>query len=179
MKATLLELTRMGLLNSPSAEVYQTWTRGLSDLSERDIKSGLIKARDFTGYFCLPAFRGLCKVSPEDFGLPTVDEAYREVSKLGGDRIRECSHPAIYHAFHECGAWEMDRATAQEHRKLFYYYYPVVCNRIINGENLTMPVPVAIAEKSEVPLSPEDQEAERKAASEKLDRIKQILKGQL
>lgn len=166
----------MGLLNSPSAELYMTWSRGLRDLSERQIKHGILRSRDFTGFFNLPTFRELCHISPKDFGLPDCRSAYKECFD-GGWRIdRSWSHPAVYHAAISTGTYEMQNLSEDKLWPLFKYNYELIVDRVVNGEEITLPIKKAIPSKIDTPKSEEQLNEFKKKSIEALESLKMLFK---
>lgn len=156
LKETLLSLTNMRLLTDPSPQVYQTWTDGLADLPEAAIRFGLERARDFTGFFTLPAFRELCKVSPQVLGLASAKHAYMEACNKDLPWERQTwSHPAVYYAARETGRFELHSFTEREAFPLFKANYEIMCSRVLNGEQLTMPLNRMLPESVPNPTSPE------------------------
>jgi hypothetical protein len=146
----------MGLLNNPTPEVYQTWARGLSDLSDRQIKVGLAKALSHTGYFTLPIFRELCKPKPEDFGLPEVKKAYIEACMAPSPKAKhKWSHPAVYHAGKATGWFELATFAEDQIYPRFKTFYAEMCDRVMNGEKLDAPMIEALPDKVTVILTPE------------------------
>jgi hypothetical protein len=158
LKAILQELTRMNLLNSVSAEVYKTWARGLSDLSEKEIKRGLLKARDFKGYFSLPSFREICKsIDLHDYGLPDERRAYEEACLKPSPKDRQqWSHAAVYHAGRLTGWHELHAMETEKIFPRYAYNYRMLCDRIAAGENINIDVPQAIPEKISRTLTVEE-----------------------
>lgn len=164
----------MGLLNSPSAELYKTWTRGLYDLSERQIKHGVLKARDFIGFFNLPTFRELCRISPEELGIPDCRAAYLECFAGGWRTERTWSHPVVYHTARNTGSYEMQSMSEEKLYPLFKYNYDALVKRAIDGEVLELPIQKVIPAKIEVPKTPDEIEAQKLKAQEVMDNLKKL-----
>jgi len=151
----------MGLMNKPTPELLQTWAAGLSDLSEGQIRMGLVNAKDFREYFNLPAFRDLCKVSPQALGLPEAKLAYIEACQKATPWERQgWSHAAVYAAARETGRFELHSLTEKEAFPLFKLNYEKMIERVVNGEDLNLPTQKVIAEKIPQFLTP-DQNKER------------------
>jgi hypothetical protein len=53
---------------------------------------------------------------------------------------QQWSHPAVYHAARETGRFELHSFTEREAFPLFQANYELMCGRVMNGENLSMPV---------------------------------------
>jgi hypothetical protein len=159
LKAVLTSLTIMGLINSPDREVYQIWGSGLADFSEGQIKRALIKARDFRGFFNLPAFREMCRIKPEDMGLPDTKKAYIEACMAPSPKAKhKWSHPAVYHAGKATGWFELATFPEDQIYTRFQAFYAEMCDRVMQGEKLDSPVMEALPEKVTVILTPEENE---------------------
>lgn len=145
------------LVSDPvGSTAYRQFESDMADLSDRQIEIGLERAKDFTGFFTTPTFRELCRVTPEDIGLPAVHAAYLEAAKADGPRdMLRWSHPAVYHAGRETGWFELRTGTEKEIYPLFKRNYEEICRRVMGGEQLDMPVQRALPSKVFVPASPE------------------------
>jgi len=147
----------MGLINSPDREVYQIWGSGLADFSEGQIKRALIKARDFRGFFNLPAFREMCRIKPENIGLPEVKKAYIEACMAPSPKAKhKWSHPAVYHAGLATGWFELATFPEDQIYSRFKTFYAECCDRVMAGEKLDAPMMEALPEKVTVILTPEE-----------------------
>jgi hypothetical protein len=147
----------MGLIHSPDRELYQTWAAALSDLTEAQIKLGVVKARDFNGFFNLPAFRELCRVSPEDLGLPDAKKAYTEACRAASPKAKQkWSHPAVYHAGVMTGWFELASFPEDQIYPRFKTFYTGLIDRVMKGEALDAPMMEALPEKVTVILEPEE-----------------------
>ena len=94
LRVIFKELIHMALLNNSSAALLETWARDLAEFSETQIKVGLMKSKDFTGYVTLPVFRELClsedvhdhpmyRALPKEVFVPASEEKVREsLSKI-------------------------------------------------------------------------------------------------
>jgi hypothetical protein len=124
-----------------NAEVFKQWRHDLSDLPAGAIRIGLERAKDFTDFFNIAAFRELCKASPQDLGLPTAKQAYIEACNkaLPWER-QKWSHAAVYHAARETGRFELHSFTEREAFPLFQANYEVMCGRVMSGAELNMPL---------------------------------------
>lgn len=141
-------------------EVSKTWLNALDRKSDAEIKIGLRKAESFTGFFSLPAFIDLCSIKPEDVGLPTSEEAWKEAGAHCHDtRNYKWSNIAVYKALLDFGVFDFRNMTNIERdKKRFYEVYAGVCRQYIeNGGKLDIDVPERIAHQPEVKSSPECQ----------------------
>jgi len=153
-------LARKSVTSPVGSTDYRIWERDLLDLSEAEIMKGVERAKDFTGYFDLPAFRAMCKTTPQELGLPDTRSAYDECFDGGFTLNRSWSHPAVYHAAKQTGSYEMQSMTNDDLYPLFKHNYKVLVDRVMNGESLEVPILKAIPAKIHTPLTPK-QEAER------------------
>lgn len=136
--------------------MYQTWARELADLTDRQIQMGLRKAKDFVGYFSLPAFRELCRISPADLGMPDAMTAMREACNAPFPKDRHSwSHPAVYLAGCAVGWFDMQNKTEKELFPIYDSAYDVLVKRVLAGEPLSMPVPKALPPKVYMPAKQE------------------------
>ncbi|WP_162500808.1 replication protein P [Modicisalibacter coralii] len=127
------------------------WLAELAHLPRRAIELGLQRCRDQvrdaarTGDEAWPpqplAFAGLCEPRPEDLGLPTVAQAWREASSHAHDPSGwRWSHEAVRLAGQAVGWWEIQHVMPSRVERLerrFAREYEALINRVMAGENLT------------------------------------------
>lgn len=144
--STLNMLKSMRLLNLTDADSYRVWERGLSDLTDAELRNGLVNARDCKEFFNLPTFRELCrKVDANKYGLPPARQAYEEACMAPAPKARQkWSHPAVYHAGVATGWHELSCTPTAQIFPRFEYHYAEMCRRVMAGEELTLPVVQAI-----------------------------------
>jgi len=126
------------------------------DSSER-LNIGLKKARDEGGdFFPSPAkFVAWCKPTPQDFGLPTFENAYREVcDKCGYVGHVEWSHAAVYHAISQVGIYDFRQMTHDKALSAFKNAYKLTVEAVMRGEALPQ-LPKVIERKEPVKASAE------------------------
>jgi hypothetical protein len=150
----------MKLLTESSPEslgkTYQTWAACLDDLPDAAIRMGMIRVRDFTGWLSVSTFRELCKVTAEDMGLASAKQAYIEACNKQMPWERQTwSSAAVYRAAVETGRFQLHTLTERECFPLFKANYEQMCDRVMNGENLDVPVRKMLAESVPNPTSPE------------------------
>lgn len=133
-----------------SADQSHAWAAALGGLTGQQIADGLtaLMARDDLASPderkwppSAPEFRALCeKRNPEDYGLPTEDQAYREACRRAhpaGPALEvEWSHPAVCHAALEIGFHSLCNLAANVSRKLFARNYQVACRMVMDGKPL-------------------------------------------
>jgi hypothetical protein len=145
------KLINWNLLHDPSAQVYKDWAEGLRDISDRHLSWGTRKAAKFTGYFTLGEFIKLCTVTAEDLNLPNVTRAFQQAATASTPKINQVyTHPIVYLAGVATGWFDISQG-GKEVFERYKYNYEVLVGRLIRGEELDMPVPVALpAKKHEV-----------------------------
>lgn len=116
---------------------------------------GMRKARASESPFwpSVGQFIAWCTPDDEDLGLPHARKAYHEACHFY--RTKQVSHPAVYAALQETGAWELAHLTERESWPLFESVYAVVVRRVLNGEDLAVEVPKPLPSPETIPLTPE------------------------
>lgn len=100
-------------------------------------------------------FLELCKPTAADYGLPTFEAAYREVSsKCGYVGHVEWSHPAVYHAITQVGIFDFGQMTHDKALSAFKNAYRLTVDAVMRGETLPE-VPKAIERKAPEKSQPE------------------------
>lgn len=128
------------------------WFRAFQEAgisTSQQIATGLRKARAEGGDFWpSPArFIAWCKPCAEDYGLPTFEAAYREVSrKCGYVGHVEWSHPVVYHAITQVGIYDFGRMSQDKALGAFKNAYKQTVEAVMRGETLPQ-VPKAIERK--------------------------------
>ena len=149
-------LSRRLVSDPVGSDSYKVFERDMMDLTDIQIRQGIAKAKDFTGFFTFPAFRELCRVSPADLGIPEMLTAMREACNARYPReSQKYSHPIVYLAGCAVGWFEMQNRTEKELIPLFDVAYSQLLRRLINGESLQMPVYKALPESVCVPATEE------------------------
>jgi hypothetical protein len=165
----------MGLISSTmDAGAIKIWCDGLMDMDSRMLKNGLIKARDFTGYMTLPAFRELCRFQPGDFGIPTVQDAFDLIYKTQMGRRGDLKHPVVYQAMIGAGTYELSNLSEKDAFRRFEYHYDCASKRFMAGEEMTLP-PEAIPEKIERPKTLQEILLAQAKAEEAIENLKKLL----
>lgn len=155
----------------PGSTAHRQFEHDMQDLREPALLRGLERARDFVGFFTTPTFRELCRMTPADFGLPDAITAMREACTAPYPKdAQRYSHPAVYLAGCAVGWFDMQNRTERELLPLFEHAYTVLCRRVMDGEQLDMPVRKALPAQVHVPASPEQAQAH-------LSRLKAMLGG--
>lgn len=148
---------------------YRVFENDMADLSDNELRNGMNKAKDFTGFFTFPAFRELCRIAPADLGLPDVRVAYVEAASAQGDKtVIPWSHPAVYWAGVETGWWDLANRTEHEIFPLFRQNYEIMVKRAMTGDALNVPTQKALPPKQFIPASKEK-------SMESISRLKAML----
>lgn len=89
-------------------------------------------------------FLALCKLTEEELGLPSLDNAYKEACyNSSPTAIRKWSHEAVHHAWKETGSHELSTLPQQQSKPIFERNYEITCRRILEGKPLVN-IPMAI-----------------------------------
>lgn len=161
-------LSRRLVTDPINSDAYRVFEMDMADLSEMQLMRGMEKSRDFVGFFTLPAFREMCRIRPEDYGIPDMREALFEACKAMPGH--QWSHPAVYHAAMAVGSFDLKSKTEKELWPQWEYAYSQVVRKVIDGEDLNIPVPKALPEKVFVP-------ADEAKAVESLGKLKSMFEG--
>jgi hypothetical protein len=145
------------LVSAPVGSIeHRTFENDMADLSEAELNHGLEASKDFTDFFTFPVFRELCRVTAEDLGLLGPKQAYIEACNKPLPWERQTwSGPAVYRAAVETGRFQLHTMTERECFPLFKANYETMCDRVMNGETLDVPVRKMLPESVPNPTSPE------------------------
>ena len=136
---------------------FKAWQAALKDLGDMELRNGLTRAQNFNGFFSLPSFRELCKtIDISAHGLPDAKAAYQEACRKPSPKAAQrWSHPAVYRAGVATGWHELHARPTDDIYPRFDYHYGELVKRVLAGEDITAPVPDALPEKINTPLTPE------------------------
>jgi hypothetical protein len=118
-------------------------------VNQAQLNHGMRKVRQSAEDFfpSVGKFLELCKPTAADYGLPTFETAYREVSsKCGYVGFVQWSHPAVYHAITQVGIYDFGRMTQDKALSAFKNAYKLTVEAVMRGETLPQ-VPKAIERK--------------------------------
>lgn len=91
-------------------------------------------------------FVAMCTPTPEQLGLPSAEQAYRECCAHGRwPSEHNWSHGAVFAAGRETGWYELQNRTEQQTWPLFKRNYEVMCRRAVKGESFDACIPKALA----------------------------------
>lgn len=136
-----------------SADQSHAWSATLGGLTGVQIGAGLTALAETQDKQLqewppsAPQFRAMCEnKTPEAFGLPSEDQAYREACRNahpGMAGIAKWAHEAVYHAAKETGFYNLNTLKMADSRKLFLRNYAIACRMVMGGEKLR-PMPLAL-----------------------------------
>ena len=159
LKESLSQLTSWRLIPTPTPDMLRDWLLALQDIPDDAIRLGTDKARHIgTNYFTLPVFIELCKVQPEDLGLPITEAAYHEACCAQEVRRHKWSHPAVFHAGADVGWFDLRNGVADSKRRFSDAYARRVA-QVMAGELLAVPGCELLPERVRVRLTPEQRKA--------------------
>lgn len=124
---------------------FKSWFAGLRDLSDGEVMNGVRLARDFDGFFNLPAFRELCKTSPQVDGIPPVEAAYEEACLARSPKAHQrWSHPIVYRAGVLTGWADLHALPRDMALPRYKRNYEILKRRVAAGEDINIEIPEAI-----------------------------------
>lgn len=108
--------------------------------TQTQVDFGLKNSRKLKTDFLLSVgkFIELCRVTPENLGLPNPEEAYKIASLKTGKAL----HPVLEATIKAVDSYDLKIGKVTP--KQFEYTYMIMINRYANGERLTKEVPKAI-----------------------------------
>ena len=155
------------LLNSAK----RLWLGSLSQFTPETILRGARKVIEESEY--LPTLNRMiraCQGDPEKFGLIDVHRAYVEACRAPSPKSAfHWSHPAVYHA--GCASdWFFLASNAEKIAfPVFERHYLKLCERVMNGEDLSAPDIPALPQTIETPLSKEENQKRMEALRKQLE----------
>lgn len=121
----------------------------------------------------LPTVKGIlkyCEPDLRELGLPDTHSAYLEACRAPQPKAEYTwSHPAVYHAGRACDWFFLAGNTEHTAYPVFKRHYEDTCQRVINGEVLSLPALVALPETISKPLSPDEQRQRMQQLRDELD----------
>lgn len=142
----------------PTPEMQQgvlaVWTKALVEAnctSHQQLSQGMRVARSKDcPFFPSPGqFIQWCQITPEDLGLPNVEQALREV------RNQRYSHPVVKRAAMATN-WEMKTLSLDAYRPVFEQAYIQFVHRVMAGEDLEAELHKGLPTCEQIQRSPED-----------------------
>jgi hypothetical protein len=149
----------------------QLWIRTLSDIAPERIIAGLRRAIKQSEYLpTIHTIRKFCEPSFEELGLPDTYNAYIEACRAATPKVeQQWSHPAVYLAGAASDWFLLASSSEAKAFPVFKRNYEILSERVMNGEQLNLPIIKAIPETINTPLSKEQQKQHMQAMREELD----------
>lgn len=116
-------------------ESFRYWCEQLKGFTEQEIFKGVERwVYSDDRFINVKIIRSLCKPRPEDFGLPSVEEAF----KIAFARDWENAHPALQCVLSE-RMYDLRRMTDAQSRQAFAKIYREIVERVSSGEEFNRP----------------------------------------
>ncbi|MEH6822548.1 MAG: replication protein P [Motiliproteus sp.] len=126
------------------------WALSLRGYTEQELVPAIDRSKEqFVWMPTIAEFLGLLRKDLQDYGLPAVLSAYQEAC-LHADhpREREWSHPAVYFAGRATDWFRLRTEDKFDVFGDFEFNYRQFCQRVIDGEDLTVPLPLGLPDRS-------------------------------
>lgn len=148
----------------------QLWLHALCDLSPARLKAGVRRAIQNSEFLpSVHSLREFCDPKPHELGLPDAHAAYIEACRAPSPkRDAQWSHPIVYRAGVESDWFFLTNNSESVSFPVFKRNYELLIARLLDGENLDVPIPKALPEKITTPLSREENLRRLKALRDEL-----------
>ena len=126
------------------------WALSLRDYTEQELVLAVTRCKeDFVWMPTISEFLSVLKKGFEDFGLPSALKAYHEAC-YHADRPRDhnWSHAAVYVAGRETDWFRLRGEEKSQVYSDFEFNYRKICQRVLAGESLEVPLPKGLPDKS-------------------------------
>jgi hypothetical protein len=149
----------------------QLWLSSLCDLPVERIAAAIRRAIQESEYLpTLHTIRKFCDLRPETLGLPDAYQAYLQACRAPSPKAEQVwSHPAVYWAGNASDWFFLASNTEAKAFPVFKRNYEILCERVLHGEQLDVPVPKALPETINPPLSNEERKQRMKALRQALN----------
>lgn len=135
------------------------WFSNLKDFSAEQILRATHRAIKESEF--LPTVRGILKyieTEYETLGLPDPHAAYLEACRAPSPKADyHWSHPAVYYAGRESDWFFLANSGERQAFPVFERNYKIICERLLRGEHVDMPVVKALPPEIHHPLSKQEQ----------------------
>lgn len=148
----------------------QLWLHSLCDLPPQRLLAGGRRAIRLSEFLpSLHSLRRYCEPTAAELGVPELRAAYVEACRAPSPKQGfKWSHPIVYHAGRSSD-WHFLAGTPESIAfPVFKRNYELLLQRLLNGDNLDVPVPKALPESIEQPLSREERKARLRELREQL-----------
>lgn len=146
------------------------WLECLADFHPQQLVAAarrLVKTQEY-----LPTISAVikaCEQGRDLFGLPSEREAYTEACRAPAPKAAfNWSHPAVYYAGKAADWYVLATEPEDKAFPLFAHYYGLLCDRVIRGEELAMPMAPALPDKIEKTLTYAERELQLKQLRDSL-----------
>ena len=147
------------------------WLQCLSDFHPRQLVSAarrLVKSQDYLP--TISAMIRMCEQTADLFGLPSERDAYTEACRAPAPKAQYAwSHPAVYFAGKATDWFLLATEPEEKVYPLFCWNYRQLCERVMRGEELQLPVTQALQANLSRPLSYEERQQRMQALRAALD----------
>ncbi|MDP6968503.1 MAG: replication protein P [Gammaproteobacteria bacterium] len=134
--------------NSPKELVIakREWSTSIGSYDEDVLVAALEMAKQTYSWMpSIAEFLQLLEKCQQSFGLPVAEQAYAEACRYASEPLRHpWSHAAVYHAGKQTGWFELRTLTQKQMWPSFRHVYKALCDRVLAGEELVMPVGQAL-----------------------------------
>lgn len=118
----------------------------------------------------LAKFKEYCDKALNLYGLPDAHRAYMEACRAPQPKKSyDWSHPAVYYAGLATDWFFMANTVENKVFPVFKHNYELLCERVIKGEELTVPILKALPKEVGVTMSVKDNKKMLKSLRKKLD----------
>jgi hypothetical protein len=127
------------------------WALSLGGYTEHELVAAIDYCKEHSAWMpTISEFLDVLRTQTGDHGLPATKHAYEEAC-LNADKAstHKWTHPAIYHAGKATGWFRLRTEDEVDVFPDFRYNYDVISRRVRAGEQLDLPVAVALPDKSD------------------------------
>ena len=147
------------------------WLQCLSDFHPMQLVAAarrLVKSQDYLP--TISAMIRMCEQTSDLFGLPSERDAYMEACRAPAPKaLHKWTHPAVYFAGKATDWFLLATEPEEKVYPLFCFNYRQLCERVMRGEELELPVTRALEDNPSRPLSYEERQARMKDLRNKLE----------
>lgn len=153
------------------AMAKQLWMHALCDLSPARLRAGVRRAIQQSEFLpSVHSLREFCDPQPHELGLPDTHAAYVEACRAPTPkRDAKWSHPIVYRAGVESDWFFLANNPESVTLPVFKRNYELLIARLLDGENLDVPIPKALPEEISTPLSREENQRRLKVLRDELN----------
>lgn len=148
----------------------QLWLHALCDLTPERLRAGVRRAIQKSEFLpSVHSLREFCDPEPNELGLPDAHSAYIEACRAPNPkRDARWSHPIVYRAGVESDWFFLANNPESVTFPVFKRNYELLIARLLDGENIDVPIPKALPEEIPIPLTREENLRRLKALREEL-----------